>query len=129
MHSYPFRNYNKKIAISERSFTPKQYISKKEVKKMKVVKESGRRTGRGAYTQSNVYDLSGNEICPKRESSKSGNHWEDSFNLEDGIVYLVLTEDYSNSGKDNSCARIEGESDLSEAQKELKKNFEEQHRR
>lgn len=96
---------------------------------MKTIKESGRSTGSGAYTQSKVYDPGGNEICPDTESSKSGNHWEDTFNLEDGIAYLILTEDYSNSGKDNSCAITEGECELSEAQKELKKNFEEKHGR
>lgn len=96
---------------------------------MKILKEEGRQTGSGAFTESKVFDPAGNKIMPYRESSKTGNHWTDTFKLEENIIYLVLVMDYSNSGKDNSNARIEGGGDLSEVQKELKKKFEEEHRR
>lgn len=92
------------------------------------IQESGRSTGRGAYTEAKVYAPDGREIAPNRESSRSGNHWEDVFELEEGCTFLVLVTDISNSGKDDSYARIEGEGVLSEIQLELKKDFERKHR-
>lgn len=63
----------------------------------------GRRTGMGAFTQSVVYDKNGNIIEPKTEYSKTGNHWTDRFYIHENLFpVIVLTEDYSNSGKDNS---------------------------
>lgn len=95
---------------------------------MKILKESGRSTGCGAYTEAKVYALDGSEVDSNRESSRSGNHWEDTFELEEGCAFLVLVTDASNSGKNNSYARIEGEGTLSEIQLELKKDFERKHR-
>lgn len=95
---------------------------------MKILKESGRSTGRGAYTEAKVYAPDGDEIIPNREPSRSGNHWEDAFELEERCTFLVLVTDVSNSGKDNSYARIEGEGELSEVQKKLKDDFEKGHR-
>ncbi len=91
---------------------------------MKVLKESGRNTGAGAFSASKVYDQQGQELCPKTESSRSGNHWEDNFTLDENSTYLVTVSDFSNSGKDNSYTRIEGIGELSPAQKKIKEDFE-----
>lgn len=64
----------------------------------------GRRTGAGAFTESTVYDKNGIVIEPNTsERSKSGNHWKDMYYIHESLFpIMVLTEDYSNSNKDNS---------------------------
>ena len=94
---------------------------------MKEITFEGRCTGKGAFTQASVYALDGTVISPRTESSKSGNHWTNIFALDEGEVYLILIEDYSNSGKDGSCVRVEGDGELSEIQRKLRNEFEKNH--
>lgn len=95
---------------------------------MKIIKESGRNTGAGAFSSAKVFDGRGEELCPQTETSKSGNHWEDSFSLEESSTYLVVVEDFSNSGKDNSYTRVEGSGELSPEQIKRREAFHEQHK-
>lgn len=89
----------------------------------------GRQTGAGAFTESRTYDSAGEKVPPRRETSKSGSSWTDFYDLSEGQTYLVLTEDFSNSGKDNSWTDTIGEGMLSVAQKTLQDAFFKKHPR
>jgi len=94
-----------------------------------VIKEPGRRTGSGAFTEAKLFASDGNEIVGKRCSSRSGNSWEDIFDLPDNEVFLMLVTDISNSGKNYSTFKIVGtvgreeEKSLSEIQIKLLNEF------
>ena len=70
---------------------------------MTRVELRGRSTGQGAYTSHAVWSFrQGKFLSPRRESSRTGNHWEDTYRLLPGRYGLVV-KDVSNSGK-HRCA-------------------------
>lgn len=92
-----------------------------------ILQVAGRKTSQGAYTETKVYAPDGKEVVPRREMSKSGTHWVDSFSLESAATYLLTTVDISNSGKNNSFTEVNGRGELSEIQKKIKEGFENEH--
>ena len=68
---------------------------------VKIVME-GRRTGKGAYTQTVIFSIrQKKEIQPhKVEHSRTGNHWTNTWFLFPG-KYILSKKDISNSGKHN----------------------------
>lgn len=85
-----------------------------------------RSTGRGAYTNAMVIDPDGTVIEPDRvESSRTGNHgWKGWYGPL--VDCLILVDDYSNSGKDNSYY-ILPQGELSESQEIDLRAFEDKH--
>jgi len=87
----------------------------------------GRSTGRGAFTGAVVIRPDGQELPPdRRESSRTGNHWTSSWYqpIDD---CLILVEDISNSGKDNSYEHRVPKV-LSPEQREALTKFKKEHR-
>ncbi len=70
-----------------------------EVKSVKVAFE-GRRTGMGAITEYTLYSIKQEKkLSPVySDSSKTGNHWTDYYNLVVGNTYAVACQDISNAG-------------------------------
>lgn len=93
----------------------------------KVIEEGGRNTSQGARTEVKVFDPDGRGIISVRESSGSGKHWVDRFEIDPEVTYLVSVIDISNSGKDDSYTRVEGNGELSAIQQRLKEEFEHNH--
>lgn len=97
-----------------------------------VTKEAGRNTGSGAFTEAKVFAPDGSEVISKRISSRSGNSWEDVFDLPDGMIFLMLLTDISNSGKNYSRFKFlgtEDEKNLSVAQLKLLDEFKKKNER
>ena len=87
----------------------------------------GRSTSAGAFTKTFIFDNFGKPILSvKTEVSKTGNHWEDTYDIPEDGVFIVLTRDVSNTGKDNSFFEIVPENGtISNEQKKLLKNLKE----
>ena len=68
---------------------------------MKVrVQFEGRRTGMGARTDHVIYSMDLEVVKPLvTESSRTGNHWTETYCLEAGKEYYHSVLDVSNSGK------------------------------
>ncbi|MFH1030473.1 MAG: hypothetical protein V1770_04405 [bacterium] len=93
----------------------------------RIIEEPGRNTSKGARTEAKVFDHDGNEIISIRETSKTGSSWVDRFKIDPAVTYLLTVIDISNSGKNNSYSRVEGNDELSQIQQKIKKEFENKH--
>jgi len=70
----------------------------------------GRSTKMGAFTKTYVFQLNKGvpiPIAPKyTKSSKTGNHWNDIYELEEGQEYLIITTDITNRGNHHCSWKV-----------------------